>query len=173
MAGRIGAEAGQIDDRIFRLEAFQLLARRADQHRADEEIVPGELVDHADANAVLGLRAAEKVLDEQGVLLAERGEEIGLQCRELIRVDRLVIVPPDRVLGLGIADDELVLGGAAGVLAGLDDERPILGKRAFATRHGLLDELRRAEIPVQSRGRADALKIQTKTRDPVGHLISP
>ena len=70
---------------IFGLEARQLLRRRADQQGADEQAVPGELVDHADVDAMLGLRAAEQVLDEQGLLLRQRGEEIGLERGEMLR----------------------------------------------------------------------------------------
>ena len=52
---------------------------RADQQGADEEIVPGELVDHANAHSVLGLRAAEQVGDVELVLVGQRQQEIVLQ----------------------------------------------------------------------------------------------
>ena len=61
-----------------------------------------------------------------------------------------LIVPPDGVLGLGVADDELVLGRAAGVLAGLDDQRAVLGEQALAAADRLLDQRRGAEVPVIS-----------------------
>jgi len=147
VTGRIGAEAGQIDDREFGLEASQILERRADEQGADEQAVPGELVDDADPDAVLFLRSAVEILDEQGLLVAQCGEEIGLERRETIGVDRGVIVPPDRAFRLGVADDELVLGRAAGMLAGLDDQRAVLGDHAFAARDRFLDQRRGAQIP--------------------------
>ena len=51
------------------------------------------------------------------------------RCAQLlVRVlaDRLVeAAPPDVVVDVGLVDDVLVLGRAAGVLAGADDERPL------------------------------------------------
>ena len=41
-----------------------------------KRLCQAKLVDDADADAMLGLRAAEQVLDEQRVLLREFGEEI-------------------------------------------------------------------------------------------------
>ena len=43
----IGAEARQVDDREFGLEAGKLIGLGPHQHRADEQIVPGQLVDDA------------------------------------------------------------------------------------------------------------------------------
>src|SRR3546814_2839299 len=51
-------------------------------------VVPGELVDDAHADAVLGLRAAIEVGDEQRVLLGDLGQEIRLQRREMRRRHR-------------------------------------------------------------------------------------
>ena len=132
---RIGAEARQVDDRIFGHEAGQLAGFGPDQHRADEQVVPGKFVDHADADAMLGLRAAEQILDEQGRLVCQRGEEIVVQAIERVGVHRPVrLAPPDRVFADRVADDEAVVGAAPGVLAGADDQRAILGEQAFAAR---------------------------------------
>src|SRR3546814_16855336 len=106
-------------------------------------VVPGELVDDAHADAVLGLRAAIEVGDEQRVLLGDLGQEIRLQRREMRRRHRGVVVPPDRPFGLRIADDELVPGGAAGVLAGLADQRAVLGENALAASNRLRPAERR------------------------------
>jgi hypothetical protein len=146
----IGAEARQVDDRELRREAFELGRFRAHQQGADEQIVPGQLVDHPHVDAVLGLRAAIEVGDEQRFLARQRGQEIGLERSEMLRLHRLVVVPPDGVLGLAVADQELVLGGAAGVLAGLDHERPVLCELALAAGHGLLDQ--RGPCPGSSEG---------------------
>ncbi len=149
MAGRVGPEAGQVDDGELGLEAGQVGGLRADQKGADEEVVPGELVDHPDPDPVLGLRAAVEVGDEQGLLLSQRGHEIGLQGGEMVARHRLVVVPPDGGFGLGVADDELVVGGAAGMRAGSHDERAVLREQALAAADGLLDERGGSEIPVK------------------------
>jgi hypothetical protein len=47
--------------------------------------VPGELVDDADIYAVLGLRAAIEIGDEQRLALGELGEEVGLERGEMLR----------------------------------------------------------------------------------------
>ena len=56
----IGAEARQVDDRIVGIETGQIVRFGTHQQRADEEIVPGELVDHTHTHPVLGLRSADR-----------------------------------------------------------------------------------------------------------------
>jgi hypothetical protein len=53
----------------------------------------------------------------------------------------LVVVPPDLVVALGVADDELVLGGAARVLAGFGDQGAVGGQPRLAARDRFLVEL--------------------------------
>src|SRR5690606_13122926 len=55
----------------------------------------------------------------------------------------------------GLADDELVLGRAPGVLAGQDDQRPALRQLALAALQALLVECRHVEVPI---GRAEILQ---------------
>ncbi len=170
MAGGVGAEARQVDDGEFGLEPGEVLRRRADQEGADELAVPGELVDHAHAHPVLLLRAAVEVLHEQGLARRQRGEEVGLERGEMLGRHAGVVVPPDRRFRLGVADDELVLRRAAGMLAGLDHQRAVLGEQALAAAHGMLDQLGRAEVPVQRRGRRDTLMRQIERRHSGRHL---
>jgi hypothetical protein len=170
VAGRVGSEAGQVDDRELGLEAFKLVALRTDQQGADEEVVPGELVDHSDPHPVLGLGASEQVGDEQSLLLCDGGEEIRLERGEMVGRHRLVVVPPDGGLGLGVADDELVVGGAAGMLAGADDERAVPGEQPLAAAHGRLDQLRGSEVPVKLGSGADTKPL---CRHAIGHDILP
>ena len=54
----IGAEAGQVDDRVIGREALEILLLGADEHRADEEVVPRQFVDDADADAMRDAIAA-------------------------------------------------------------------------------------------------------------------
>ena len=77
---------------------------------------------------------AAQVLREQRPA-ASIGEHVGAQRLELRRRHRLVGVPPDFRFNFRPSDNELVLGGPSGVLAGLHDERPAFGDHAFAALH--------------------------------------
>ncbi len=89
--------------------------------------MPRKLVDNADSDAVLGLRSAEQILDEQLVLIAQRSQKVGLQRGEMRRAHRRIIVPPDIALGFGVADDILVVGGPPGVATCFDHQRSVGG----------------------------------------------
>ena len=148
MTRRIGLERGQVDDRIFGRKARQFIGRGTHQQGADEQVVPGALVDDAHIDAMFGLRTAEQVGDIERVLFAQRLEEIRLERGEMFRSHAAIgLAPPHRRFGFGIADDELVLGAAAGMLAGLDDQRAVLRQYAFAVADRRLDQRRGAEIP--------------------------
>jgi len=114
MAFRVGAEARQVDDRQIRAEAGEIGTGRPAQQVADEERVPGILREDAHADAVLRVGAAVQVLHEE-IAFSRLGQEVGVQHRKLRLAQRLIVVPPDLVLGRGIADRELVLRRAAGV----------------------------------------------------------
>ncbi|MDQ1230660.1 hypothetical protein QE379_002086 [Sphingomonas sp. SORGH_AS 879] len=166
----VGAEAGQVDDRIVGDELAQFMLFRADQHRADEQIMPGQFVDDAHAHPVLGLRSAIEILDEQIFLLAERGEEIGLERGEVVGAHRLVgLAPPDGVAGLVVADHELVLRRTPGVLARLDHQRAVRRQLALTTRHGGFDQPRGDQVPVERGTGLDPLRLQTDFRNPFVH----
>src|SRR5690606_14789077 len=77
--------------------------------------------------------------------------------------------PPDRVLRFGVANDELVLGAAPGVLAGLDNQRPVLGQAALAIGQGLLDQGGGAEIGADFGGGRNAL-IGKRNGKRTGHV---
>src|SRR3546814_2614207 len=96
---------------------------------------------------MFGRGTAKQLLAIQAISAAQMGEEIGLQGRELIGSHRNIgLAPPDGVASLIILNDELVLGAAAGVLAGRDDERAILGEQAFAMAQRILDQSRGAPV---------------------------
>ena len=59
-----------------------------------------------------GSAAGVEVLGEQRLTLGV-GDEIGEQGVEMLARHRIVVVPPDDALGLGVADDELVLRAAS------------------------------------------------------------
>ena len=157
VAGRIGLEAGQIDDGVFGHERRQIGQFRAHQQGADEQAVPGIFGDHAHLHPVFGLAAAKEILHEQVALALQRGFEIGLDGSELLRRDALVLVPPDGAIGGGIAHDELVVGAAAGVLAGFHHERAMFRQQALAALYGEFHQRAGEQVPVQGGGRGETL----------------
>jgi hypothetical protein len=80
----------------------------------------------------------------------------------LLRDLRVDVAPPDPVLGPGLADDELVLRRAAGVLAGVDGERPALGDAAFPPLERVGVQLRGARVPVDGPLGLDPVDAQTR-----------
>src|SRR5690242_7928307 len=120
---------------------------------------------------MLGLRAPVKVGDVEMLLVGQRLKEIVVQPIEGGRVHRLVaVVPPDHVLGQLILDGELVLRAATRVLAGANDERPILRQQAFATANGMLDQRRGLQVPEDFGASSDVLRFKAAAGDPVSHF---
>ena len=150
VALRVGLEGRQAEDGEVGHVVGELGALRADQQRADEQRVPGELGEDARLDAVFRIGAAIEVLREQLLALGVR-EEVVEQHIELLRRELAVLLPPDRLFGLLVADDELVLGRAAGVDAGLGAERAALDDVAFVGGDRVLVELLGGQIPVDRR----------------------
>ena len=69
----------------------------------------------------------------------------------------VTLAPPDRVFGGCIANNELVICRPPGVAARFDDKRTVLGKNAFAAVHGMLDQGRRNQVPMQMGSGVDTL----------------
>ena len=109
--------------------------------------MPGELGEDARLDAVFRIGAAIEVLGVELLALGV-GEEVLVQQVELGRRELAVLVPPDRLLGVLVADDELVLGAAAGVDAGLGAQRAALDDLGLAVRDGVLVKGFRGEVPV-------------------------
>ena len=131
----------------LRLHLVELVVGRVDEERLREERVPGALGDHADGEAVRRIGARERV-DHVDVALAQaRGDLLAEALVVLLRDLRVDVAPPDPPLGAGLADHELVLGRAAGVLAGVDDEGAAFGETCLAARKGVLVELRGRRMP--------------------------
>ena len=146
---RIGLEGRQAQDGEVRHVAGKLAPLRADQQRADEQRVPGKLGEHARLDAVFRIGAAIEVLREKLLALGVL-EEVVEQNIELLRRKLAVLLPPDRLLGGVVADDELVLRRAAGVDAGLGAERAALDDVAFVRARA---HIRRAARRADSSGR--------------------
>jgi hypothetical protein len=170
----IGAEARQVDDGEFGREATQRLGFGAHQQRPDEQAVPGEFGDDADVDAMFGLRSAEQILDEQRLLLGQRGQEIRLQRREMRGSHAAIgVAPPHRLLGLFIPDNELVLGRSTGMFAGSDDQRPVLRENTLASAHGQFDQWRGTQVPVNLGARPDPLRVEREVGGAVCQRMSP
>ena len=93
--------------------------------------MPGELVIDAGLDAVSRIGTAVEVLRIQG-LATGVGNEIVEQQLKFFRRQTAVFLPPNRLLGLGVGDDEFVFGAAAGMDPGFGAECAALNQRAFA-----------------------------------------
>ncbi len=160
---RIGAERRQVDNRVFRLKAFQLRSGRTDKQGSDEQVVPRIFVDDPHVDPVFRLRTTKQVGDVELVLRRDFLEEIRFQRGEVFRRHALVdVTPPHGIFGFGIADDKLVFRGTPGVLAGFDHQRAVLCKASFAVTDCVLDQRRCPEIRVDRGVGFNSLAIQRK-----------
>ena len=149
---RIGAERRQVDDRHVRHEAGEIGSFGADQEVADEQRVPGVLGHDPHRQTMRGVGAADQILDEE-VPVRRMRQKVGMERIEGCRRHRLVVVPPDGRRGPVVADDELVLGRAPGVLAGIGDERAVCSEPRFAAADRFLVEVGGGQIIMDSGGR--------------------
>jgi hypothetical protein len=92
--------------------------------------------------------------------------DLHAQALEVLLVDLGVDrAPPDPILGAVLANDELVLRGAAGVDARVDRKRPALGDRRLPAREGVGVELGGGRIPVDPLLRPEAVANEIVCRD--------
>ncbi len=146
IAGRVGSERRGIDDGEIRLEDSQLGGAGASEEVAAEDARPGALRVGTHRAAVVRIRADEAVLDVD-LALAEVVEHARAQRLVALLADGVVeAAPPDAVVASGFIDRELVLGRAAGVLAGPNDERSAVGDQPFVVPGGVFVQLRRGEV---------------------------
>jgi hypothetical protein len=102
-----------------------------DEQIPAEEVMPRELVDHPDRQPIRRVGAREAVEDEQFLVL-ERSEHLVVQDVELRRVNRPVdLAPCDLTRARRLADDEFVVGRAAGMQARPACERPVRSDQPF------------------------------------------
>ena len=164
VTGRIGLEVRGMQDGELRHEILQVSGQGLDQQMAQEQVVPGMLVHHAHVQPVLGIGARIQVSHEQ-FLAAQIFGDFFLEPGESVLRHLGVVGPPDIGFRTGLADDVLVLGGTAGVLPGLDDERAADGHHAFAAAHRFLEQDGGVQVPVHRALRPDAVLIQTEIAD--------
>jgi hypothetical protein len=116
---------------------------------------------NADTDAVRRVGTGEMVDDVQDVLRLEVRDHLPAQAVESVLGERLVdVAPPDAPLRPGLPDDKLVLGRAAGVLAGVHDERPPMGQRTVAAPERLGVELGGRRIPEDPAGGGDSVGVE-------------
>jgi hypothetical protein len=121
--------------------------------------------DHANRDPVRRIGAREGN-DHVDVPAPEVLGHLGAQALEVLLVDLGVDrSPPDAVLGARLADDELVLGRAAGVDARVDGQCAALGDRGFAALERVGVELGRGRIPVDPPVSPDAVAGEIVGRD--------
>jgi hypothetical protein len=110
------------------------------------------------SHPVGGIGAAIKVLREELQALGML-KEILEDHVELLRRERGVVVPPDLVLGRGVANGVLVLRRAARVDARVGIDGPALDELRLATRDRVLVEARSAKIPMHAFEVAEAERV--------------
>ena len=164
--GGAGLEIGREEDGELRRVIAGFLRVGPDKKLAREEIVPGELADHADGHAVFRVGADEAILHIDVVTLPE-GHHFGIQAVEVGFGERLVDVAPLHV-GVGglVAYDEFVLGRTPRELAGADDKRAAAGEISFPALDGMFQQLRRTEVPVRDIEVAEPLLLEAVTAGP-------
>ncbi len=112
------------------------------QEVAREQRMPGAFRHQAHRQLVPAIGAAPQVLDEQ-VFLGEVRANAQVERVENVAGNRLIdLAPGDVGFDGGMPHDELVLGRAAGVGRGVDDQGSALGKASAAAPDGLLHQER-------------------------------
>jgi hypothetical protein len=143
-------DTGRVQDERVRLEVQKLLLARLDEERLREERMPRRVGDHAHEQAVRGVGARERVHDVE-VMPVQVVHDLFAEAFEVLLVHRLVdVAPRDAVFGLRLAHEELVLGRAAGVASGVDDERAALREPPLLVDERVCVEERGRRIPVDA-----------------------
>src|SRR5208282_6197170 len=112
--------------------------------------------------------AAVEVLGEQRLALGV-ADEVGDEGVEMLDRHRVVVIPQDARGALGVAHNELVLGAASRVHAGVGDKRSMRRDVGFMTLQRLLVELRRAKVPMNGGkiAKAELLRAEVDVARPI------
>jgi hypothetical protein len=119
-------EAREINHCEIRREAGELVRGRTDHQMTDEQRMPGILANYPDLQPVDRIRTGKQVLYMKSLPSGVR-QHVGLERFEMAAADRPVMVPPHRGPGRFRFEDEPIIGGAAGVPTGGDDQRTARG----------------------------------------------
>ena len=133
---------GSDDGKVF-AEILELFLAGSSQQLVDEHVLAGQLGDHAERLLVLGICAGEAV-EHEYVLVLQVSDYLVIDSVGLLLGDGLVDASPgDLVVHAFAVDDEFIVGGAAGVLAGLDHESTGSAEGAFPSSECVFREFRR------------------------------
>ena len=142
----IGLERGDVDDREVRDEALEILERRPPEQVAGEDAGPRRLGVDAQRAPMLRVGPDVQVLAVDRPVGDVRHEPIPEPVVAGLGQGLIDLAPPHLVDAARLAHDELVLGGAPGVLAGSDDQGSMRGDQALAVADGVLVELRGRQV---------------------------
>ena len=123
----------------------------------DEQVLAGQLVDDAELLGVAGICAGVAVKDEDLAAL-QVGGHFALDGVELLAADGAVdLAPGDLVVNAFGIHDELVVGRAAGVLAGGHHQGAGVAQAALAAAQCSFNQLCRGQVAVHGLGANDAV----------------
>jgi len=162
VALRRGLHLRRVQDSEAGAEIGEVGGRRADEHVAREERMPAALADQPHRQAILGVGAAEDVLDE-GLAALKIAEHALIHALEHCLGDRPVdVAPGDIVFARRLLDDVLVLDRAAGMDAGIGDEAAAGAEHPLATAHCVLVEQRNREVPMDRAEIAQPMPVEAE-----------
>jgi len=161
VARGVGLEGRRRHHREPRLEVLEVGGRRHDEQVAHEQVVPGELLDEADRQAVFGIGTGIQILDEQFLPLEVRND-VAAQRVELLQVNRLVdLAPPDLRVAGRLLDHELVVRRSTGMRAGAAHQGAVNGQLAFPPANGMLVKRCGGEVEVDRLRGLHAVRLET------------
>ena len=169
VGGRVAAVVGRGEHHEVGRVGGELLSRGAHEHLAGEERLVGLLAHHGE---VAGVRAvgAGHAAHHVGVALGQVGTDALVDVVEVLkRHGGVHLAPGDVVVHVGRVDDEAVLRGAAGVLAGGHGKRAGRGEGALVALDAGLDEVCRSHVHMDTRG-VGRLKAEQGQECSVGRL---
>src|SRR5262249_25928382 len=135
-----------------------------EEEGAGEQVVPGDLSDDPDRQAVVRIRASVAILYCDVTTL-----EVGCHTREqrvefLLGYRPIAASPADFSLGSLFLDEELALRRAAGVDAGLDYKRAGRGQQPFTVSKRHFVEVWNRQIPIDISEVLEAKRLKTRIR---------
>ena len=123
--GRIGLEAGAVDDGEIGGEVFQRFGIGAAQHGADEKPVPCQFCHHPHIDRMFGVGTANEVLDEV-ILTLHMGDHVLIKRIKPFGRHLSVVFPPDAVGHAVGLDHMFIFGRPTGEFASGDEKRAAL-----------------------------------------------
>ena len=145
---RVGVELWDVDHGEARDVVLGRGPIRPDEDLPGEQIVPGILRHDPDRDPMGGVDPCKAVLHVD-VASLQIGEEPPVESVEAGRIEGAIDrSPPDPILGGGLLHHELVIGRPARILTSSHDQGSAGCQQTFAPPDGVLDEGRRAQVPI-------------------------